>query len=751
MANGRPYFSFVSKRSNDITQDEVERNLRRRLHNAESIFIDENDKYKEMLARKRKMEVERAKNQLALYESNKEVYTALYSIQDTVSSEIVAKDDRRDTRTAEAFAIKTDDENNLSLKINMLHPIGASITVVDGKVEFSPEEMTPEKMAEMVDFLRRHGIVVDTDSLKLENADEKTQEIFEDAKEIFEERTQEAIESLYTRTKHDENYEDSYLAEEQAEIEKWFEENSIDDREVGQVSQIDDPDLVEELTQDNTGKGNNGTEETGGSGGEDGSETSGEAEEKGEESKPGEKAPKKPAKKKMTAQEQLKEFDASIEGWMNKNKRKNYSWYDGTCWNGGWRTFTCYTSESNDPLRKPITVDPKTKDIKCNYEFKIYTRIGPNGKVEIAYSLPPGKKLTDDQAYLLASAFKDAGIKYVEYAGMPDDDEAIMRGALAKRALIPVGHKINAERYDKMTGIAKGKLDENSPEMYRYKYDLAMQMERILAKKGIDWRKEENRNNPDCRRIRWAVGSYQLYPFRDLWEDFHLRDKFESKVSEATPGMGERGKTENGAPQVIGATMAVVSLYKMFEHATGEGYTVDDLLKGKGKLTPSEVNALRNALGGKDGPETEIRDLSPRVMLAIYEEMCKTQTKAAEEDLNNRYLEALRINKETGSKNDNLDKSIISDALNNARARIEDVNGQLDDCGLKKIYLTRFSLPRYQFTEAREQAKREGLIGEEEKGGKAGAPKGPKPAGRRGGAPRGGVPGGKPGGHSGGY
>ena len=44
MANGRPYFSFVSKRSNDITQDEVERNLRRRLHNAESIFIDENDK-----------------------------------------------------------------------------------------------------------------------------------------------------------------------------------------------------------------------------------------------------------------------------------------------------------------------------------------------------------------------------------------------------------------------------------------------------------------------------------------------------------------------------------------------------------------------------------------------------------------------------------------------------------------------------------------------------------------------------------
>lgn len=744
MANGRPYFSFVSKRDNDITQDEVERNLRSRLHNAESIFVDENDKYKEMLNRKKKMEIDRARNQLALYENNKEVYAALYSVQDIVSSEVVAKDEEKDTRTAEAFAIKTDDDNNLSLKINMLHPIGASITVVDGKVEFSPEDMTPEKMAEMVSFLQRHGIIVDTDNLKLENADEKTQEIFEGAKEIFEERAQDEIENLYTRTAHSEEYEDSYLAEEQAEIEKWFEENGIEEREVGKVHQIDDPDLVDELNKDDRER----EEETGGTTEGDTSEPT--EEEKGEEEKggeeKGEKTPKKSAKKKMTAKEQLMEFDTSIENWMNKNKRKNYSWYPGHSWSGGWKTFTYYSSESDDPLRKPITVDPKTKDIKCNYEFKIYTRIGPNGKVEIAYSLPPGKRLTDDQAYLLASAFKDAGIKYVEYAGMPDDDEAIMRGALAKRALIPVGHKINAERYDKMVNTAKGKLDENSPELYKYKYDLAMQMARFIGKKGVNWKKEENRNNPDCRRIRWAVGAYQLYPFRDLWEDFRLRDTFEKKVSEATPGMGEAKKTQNGAPQVIGATMAVVSLYQMFEHATSEGYTVNDLLKGKGKLTSSERVALRNALGGKDGPETEVRDLSPRVMLAIYEEMCKTQTKAAEEDLNNRYIEALKINKETGSKNDNLDKSIISDALNNARARIEDVNGQLDDCGLKKIYLTRFSLPRYQFTEAREQAKRDGLIGEEK--GKGGTSKTPKSTGRSGGAPRGGTPGGKSGGRS---
>lgn len=748
MANGRPYFSFVSKRDNDITQDEVERNLHRRLQNAENIVVDENDKYKVMLARKRKMEVERAKNQLALYESNKEVYTALYSIQDAVSSEIVAKDKRNDTRTAEAFAIKTDDENNLSLKINMLHPIGASITVVDGRVEFSPEEMTPEKMVEMVDFLRRHGIVVDTDNLKLENADERTQEIFEEAKEIFEERAQEAIESLYTRTKHNENYEDSYLAEEQAEIEKWFEENGVDDRETASVSQIDDPDLVDELTKDKSDKEEE-TEGTGGSGEEKDSETS--EEEKGEEKKDGEKAPKKPAKKKMTAQEQLKEFDASIEGWMNKNKRKNYSWYDGTCWNGGWRTFTCYTSESNDPLRKSVTVDPKTKEVKCNYEFKIYTRIGPNGKVEIAYSLPPGKKLTDDQAYLLASAFKDAGIKYVEYAGMPDDDEAIMRGALAKRAIIPVGHKINAERFNKMAEIARGKLGDNSADLYKYKYDLAKQMERILIKKGIKWWEEENKNNPDCRCIRWAIGAYKLHPFRDLWEDFGLRGEYEKWVNAATgrkSDLKEKIDPDNGAHYAIGATKAVYSLYSMFDEATTKDFTLKDLLEGKSShLSPAEINALRKGLTENDTMDTEVRNLSPTAMKAIYNEMVRTQTKVAEKELSKTYMRKIK-----NKNNDDIETSAVKECLNNAVTLIKEINGQLEDAQLPKIYLTGIPTPYYQFTEAREQAKREGLIGEEEKGGKGGAPKGPKPAGRRGGAPRGGTPGGrKPGGHSGGY
>ena len=716
MANGRPYFSLVKERYSDSTIEEVERSLQHRLEDAENMYIDEDSKYKEMLTRKKKMEIERAKNQLALYNKDKETYATLYSIQDLVSSEVVAKDEKKDTRTAEVSAVKEDEAGNLSVKISMLHPIGASITVVDGKVQFSPENMTPEKMAEMIDFLQRHGLVVDTDSLKLENADERTQEAFEGAKEIFEERAQEGIENLYTRTAHSGKYEDPYLAEEQAEIEKWFEENGVDDREVGQVSQIDDPDLVDELSKEDDGKKRE-TGETRGAEAKEDPETGGEAEEeKGEEKKGGEKAPKKPAKKKMTAQEQLKEFDASIEGWMNKNKRKNYSWYDGTCWNGGWRTFTCYTSESNDPLRKSITVDPKTKEVKCNYEFKIYTRIGPNGKVEIAYSLPPGKKLTDDQAYLLASAFKDAGIKYVEYAGMPDDDEAIMRGALAKRALIPVGHKINAERFNKMADVAKGKLGDNSAELYKYKHDLAKQMERILIKKGIKWWEEENKNNPDCRCIRWAIGAYKLHPFRDLWEDFGLRGEYEKWVNAATgrkSDLKEKIDPDNGAHYAIGATKAVYSLYSMFDEATTKDFTLKDLLEGKSShLSPAEINALRKGLTEKDTMDTEVRNLSPTAMKAIYNEMVRTQTKVAEKELSKTYMRKIK-----NKNNDDIETSAVKECLNNAVTIIKEINGQLEDAQLPKIYLTGIPTPYYQFTEAKEQAKREGLIGEEEKGG----------------------------------
>lgn len=711
MANGKPYFALKTDRASQMSVEEVKKALQRTLDAVKVPEEGEQSGENRLDIEKRKSQMQRnsAQQQIEIMKSNPELYAFLYSLKEDIGNEIVPADPKNpespDRQKAETSAIKLekatapDEKDSLSMKISLLQPAGVSMEVVDGRVQFLPEDMTPEKMREMVDFLQRHGLVVDTSNLKLENAEKDTQQLFD---KVLEQKAHDETGKpnvMYAVGIDDDD--DNAPFEETAEEAK---QEILND----QLSHDgNEPPASEEENED----GESAAEDDNGLDG---------AEAAAEQAAPQKKKKDKKKKKEKTAKEkQLDALNESIAGWMNKNRNKGYSWFEGTSWqdckNGSWQTFTCYSSESTDPFRKPITIDPKTKEVKCNYEFKIYTRINKDGKLEIAYSLPPGKNLTDDQAYLITSALKDAGVKRVKFDKMSDTDDAIMRGACAKRLLIPLGHKINAERYDKMIKTAAQKVDENSPELYRYKYDLAMQMKNLLEAKGMDVSAEKNRNNPDCRRIRWAVGAYQLHPFRDLWEDFGLRGKFEAAVAKGTPGMATTDEGEkNGAAQVIGATMAVVSLYKLYEANMESPLTVKDLLDGKNNLLRNEKErlALRNALAqNNDKPDTNIRDLSPGSMRAIYAAMCETETKKAKKDIDDRYIEILRNNQDIDGKGESPEKA-VADCLNNARARIEDVNGQLEDCELKKIYLTRFSMPRHDFSDARAEAKKQGLIKE---------------------------------------
>lgn len=685
MANGKPYFALKNNRASDMSVAEVEKVLQRTLNAIQA--PEESELSGENKLQSSKISIKRtsAERQIETMKRNPELYARLYSLKEDISNEIVPEDpnnpDSPDKPVAETSPIRADENGSLSMKISLLRPAGVSMEVVDGRVQFSPEDMTPEKMRAMVDFLQRHGLVVDTSNLKLENAEQETQQLFDNVIEQ-KEQAETGKPNIMFAVSADGNEADdgSDHEEDRNEI---LEDQLSHDGEAPQAA-ADENDSDEAPAQETSDK---------------------------------KKKDKKKKKEKTPQEKQLDALNESIAGWMNKNRNKGYSWFEGTSWqdckNGSWQTFTCYSSESTDPFRKPITIDPKTKEVKCNYEFKIYTRINKDGKLEIAYSLPPGKNLTDDQAYLITSALKDAGVKKVKFDKMSDTDDAIMRAACAKRLLIPVGHKINAERYDKMIKTAAQKVDENSPDLYRYKYDLSMQMKTLLEAKGIDVNAEKNRNNPDCRRIRWAVGAYQLHPFRDLWEDFGLRGDFEKAVAKGTPGMATTQKGEqNGAAQVIGATMAVVSLYKIYEANMESPLTVKDLLDGKNNLLRNEEErkALRAVFAANnDKLDTNVRDLSPRSMRAIYDAMCKTETAKAKQDIDARYLKILRNNQDIEGKGESPEKA-VSDCLNNARARIEDVNGQLEDCELKKIYLTRFSLPQHDFSDARAKAKQEGLI-----------------------------------------
>ncbi|MBR1648854.1 MAG: hypothetical protein IJ689_04570 [Alphaproteobacteria bacterium] len=714
MANGRPYFLLKARESVDFTPEEARNNLETELKKIQGLLELAGDDEKRANIENRSHAIKKAQveRRLAALENNPERYIALYSLKENINSEILREDennpDSLEVQTAEA-SIKIAENGDLNLKVSMLKPFGVNFEVVGEQVQFSPEGMDVDKMRAMVDFMQRHGLVVDTSNLKLENADENTTELFSQVmalKQNEEENLPDSPEVMYAVAGNEETPETKTADDDYEEIAA-----EVNNDIVNNVDRADD--VTPALTS-----GEEAPEE-----GEALAETPAEEENAEEEAlsptvAPQPKDKKKKKKEKSKAENQFDAFNNSVSTWMDKNKRKNYSWFEGVSWSGGWKTFTAYSSESSELLRKPMTVDPKSNTIKCNYEFKIYTRVR-NGKLEVAYSLPPGKSLTDDQAYIITSALKDAGIKKVEFAGMSDTNDAIMRIACAKRLIVPTKHKINAERYDKMIDAAGKKVDANSPELYRYKRDLAMQMDSLLKAKGIDYKEQKNRNNPDCRRIRWAIGAYELHPFRDLWEDFGLRGAYETKVAEGTPSHPRCKNPENGAAQVVGAKMAVVTLYQMYSENASQ--SVEYLLDSRCKsLNAKEKAALQSYVTASGLPlDTAVRDMPPKALIAVYHEMVKTQEAIAKVDIEKEYMRILNNNFKLGTQ-DNPETGAIKECSNRADMQITNMNEELKDCQLPPIFLTKMNPPKHDFSVVREEARRQGLIREGGRRGGAG-------------------------------
>ena len=183
MANGKPYFALKNNRASDMSVAEVEKALQRTLNAIQA--PEESEVSTENKLQSSKISIQRTsvERQIETMKRNPELYARLYSLKEDISNDIVPEDpknpDSPDKQTAETSPIRADENGSLSMKISLLRPAGVSMEVVDGRVQFSPEDMTPEKMRAMVDFLQRHGLVVDTYNLKLENAEKETQQLFD--------------------------------------------------------------------------------------------------------------------------------------------------------------------------------------------------------------------------------------------------------------------------------------------------------------------------------------------------------------------------------------------------------------------------------------------------------------------------------------------------------------------------------------------------------------------------------------------
>ncbi len=590
------------------------------------------------------------------------LYNMQYSINHFTLERPAEGENAEKFQPARAMIFIDNENDNIKVDVEMFEPVGADLVIDEGKANFDTKDFSVAKAKAIIDLLQRHKMVDNLDDLKLRDADEECQNI-----------VKQAVEEL----KKEKNRPSKGVMSEESEDST--DNSSVDDEAFSKFSTSNEGD---------TGQSTETPPQT--------------------EEKHGIRGwwERRKARRSLSTEdrEQILKANRTFENWLNKNKVKGRSWRLGYDGDGGWTTFTSYPTEYRRFPRHDVESNDKG-EIKYNYEFKIYTRI-VNGKVQIAYSLPPGKILNNDQAALIAAAFKAAGVKYVSFNGMTDANEAAMRTGCAFKGLIPTNHTINFEKFDKMIDSAGTKMDKNSPEFYRYKYDLAMQVNKNLQKKGIDYNDEKNKSNPDCLRIRWAIGSYELYPFSHLWTHSGLRDSYEKKVWMTNLSSGER--KNSGAAYMIGAKMAAFSLYKVFSKNSSSPVSV--LLNGNSSLTEDERLALASALRQNNvSSDTNVHDLPPKTLLALYDAMFKTQTEQAKKDLEESYFKAIVSSNEFNSK-DNPEQYAIKECNENANTLIRNMNEELADSMLPKIFLTETVKPTYNFKEAHERAVELGII-----------------------------------------
>ena len=119
-------------------------------------------------------------------------------------------------------------------------------------------------------------------------------------------------------------------------------------------------------------------------------------------------------------------------------------------------------------------IDKKTKDVKVRSECKLYVKMDKDGRLEISFSTPNGKPLSDTYADRIMDAYKDAGISRVKFGTMSDANEGSIRAACGRALIVPVGLKLSQTKFDKMIDAAEGKNGKNNPKVIKYRRDLAL-------------------------------------------------------------------------------------------------------------------------------------------------------------------------------------------------------------------------------------------------------------------------------------
>lgn len=620
---------------------------------------------REAFLRKRKEEMayKNAMHDVELFDKNPELYTNLFALKETTNGDTYTENKGTENeRTADkAHAKICEDQNgNLFLAVEVFKPTDVSFQVHDGKLSFNPAGMTPDQLKEIISWLDHRGLssFVNMDELKLENADPKTEEMFAGVKDEIKEET----------ANSEEDYVRSVSADRVLSVEEEKEQTAAEAEHTAAPNAENLPAEQEEEQLQSPGEA--------------------------ETELPIESStlPIQEANRNKAPGDAKDKAVASITKWMDKNKRRGLSYF--ITHKGGYTIFTAFGTENPDNMDLDGVIDSKTKDVKVRNEGKLYVRMDEKGRLEVSFAMPGGKPLSDNYADRIMDAYKDAGITRVKFESLSDANEGVIRSACGRALMIPVGLGLSQVKFDKMIDAAEGRHGKNNPKVLKYKRDLALELARQLEQKGIDWQDPKNKNNVDCRCVRGAIGSYNLAPFRDWWEDFGLRGAYENIV--------KSGSNTNAAA-TIGAAEAVGKLYAAFNEGLNsadnlnlpqqERGTVGYLLSPRcAILNDEEKQQFKQYLNGNES--IPMRDMPPEAAIKLFSIMQKTEENAAKKKIEDEYERLVHDEFYRG----NAERDAVAPFLTDAATSINNVAEDIKDTGLPPIFICRVGNPKYDFS-----------------------------------------------------
>ena len=630
--------------------DEVRSLLEERVALAANVSSSKelNDLSKEEIIRRYKDNIlyKMAATELSCFEKDPELYTNLFSLRVDTDTEVhsteTEKNDGRETPRART-KICADPDGNLFLAIDAMKPSDVSFQIHDGKLSFNPAGMSPDQLKEIIGWLDRRGLIsfMDLDALKLENTDQKTEEMFAAVKDDIRKNTGQSEDHATTV---------GMVVDEQTDTP----ENGTDEENADGASSLPALDI--------------------------------------------------PAPQAKAAPEAYATAMETIQNWMDKNTRRNLSYF--VTYQQGYTVFSAFPNESH----KNMDEDGLVNEDGCpsyKNDCRIYVKRHPNGNVEISFSTPHGKPLGDAYADAVVKAYKDAGIDRVKFEDLNDANEGSFRTACGREMIVPVGLKLSQTKFDKMIDASEGKNGKNNPKVIKYRRDLAMEFAGQLQAKGINWQDPKNKNNADCRCIRNAIGAYNLAPFRDWWEDFGLRSEYETIVKNSASGSGRA----NGAAAAIGAAEAVAKLYNAFNEGLDssgnaalpaeERGTVGFLLSNRCKtLSPEEKEMFREVIAGKEN--TPIREMSPEDAKKLFGIMQQSEEKSAKNKIEDEYRRLVNDEYYKG----NAEWDAVSGFLSDAMTHVNNVAEDIRDTGLPPILISRIGNPKHDFSDIKKEMNR---------------------------------------------